>query len=613
MRKLIGLLFLILSVLWVDAAVVRNTDITFTGIPVDGNTVTINGNVRTFKNTVGIASTQVLIGATASATAQNLAAQLRAYPLTSVNISGPDGTTVRLWANLDAAMTASSSGAWGTTTVNTTTASGSPVVSPLTALDSALRAGKANQLLTDLHDFANSALNADTVFLGNFVNLSGVQTISGVKTFSGATIISNNLAMFVNGIVSNAVGTNLVLGASKLFVYGSGITPLTFELKSLAPTIQFYDTSAAANEKRAYLSQYGGQFLLKTVSDDGLTENTVFVVGRAGATPNAVTFNVPINGTVYNSGFVTNTSITNSYGGLITAWIQTLNVLGDMNVTNNAVTIQLVDSGGTADDKITKLVADNDAFEIQFFNDAGTKISTPMAITRAGAIATKVTFKTAPVDIQDGLTVGGASPVTINQNVYAYGPVISGTVAPTLPTGMTSGYYMLDGGALSGDPLTGAVFFSNAGNLYGRTSAASEGNGLNWRVFNRTALVSGSGSDYTFTTSMAFVDFGGTDPKVTLPTDGTYEIVAQVSVLESATGGDDIRFKLRNETTSTDLTSSDLWITHLAASERGNYKVVGTATATSASNVIAIWGQNNTSARGTVESARTWISYKRLY
>lgn len=127
-----------------------------------------------------------------------------------------------------------------------------------------------------------------------------------------------------------------------------------------------------------------------------------------------------------------------------------------------------------------------------------------------------------------------------------------------------------------------------------------------------SAVVVGSGTDYTLTNSAARVDFGTTDIEASLPAAGTYLVTAILSIIEDAGGGgDDYDFKLYNSTAAADVTASQRSVTGPAASKVAQVFLQSVVTVTAAST-IQVYGVNNTAGRGTVDSAESTISYIRL-
>lgn len=128
---------------------------------------------------------------------------------------------------------------------------------------------------------------------------------------------------------------------------------------------------------------------------------------------------------------------------------------------------------------------------------------------------------------------------------------------------------------------------------------------------NRQEQVIGSGTAYTLTNATARIDFGTIDAQVSLPSAGTYLLIANINWQGDAAGaGDDLRFKFRNSTDSADV-GTERQVTCAANSAKGLTTLVEPVVIT-ATKTIQLFGHNATSARGTVLSAQTTIQYVQL-
>lgn len=609
MKKLfvITLLFLATALTTSGAASTEGrAKFVFTGIPNNNDSLTFRGDTRTFKTVVTSSSTQILIGASAVETANNFVAHLATYPFSNTAIQQISTTNVNVIADVDLSVTASVSGSWGTVTVTTTTLTQRPIALPFATERTATRTNDANDLILALN-YASSAFAANVAALSNYVNTTAAQTITGAKLFSGATVISNSNARLYLLLASNIVITNSVAHFTTAYVdtlrsYG------VLYVSNAFPALNFWTVGGSSNEKNSFITTYGDQWRLVFSSDDAMTSNDVFMIDRSGATP--TTFNlytklVPYStGIGIEGGLWTNGVSTNAIGGFSAAYVD-----GLLQVTANAGIISLVDSGGTANDKTTHIVADNDSFIIRFKNDAGSTVSNPFTISRTDGVASLITLAATLVELP-ATAFSGA--VNIDADLYVSTALVTGDNTPTLPSGFSAGLYFLDSTSPSADPTTGTVLWSLSGAPKYRSSGSGEGSGGTFYLHNRTSTTVGAGTDYTLTSSTAAVDFGTTDPTFTAPTTGTYFIWADMAITAGGTGGDTYQAKLRNTTAAADLTGNDQAVTFLGASEVGSLKLICTATL-AASDVVALYAHNNTAARGTVNSARTRIGYVRLY
>lgn len=203
------------------------------------------------------------------------------------------------------------------------------------------------------------------------------------------------------------------------------------------------------------------------------------------------------------------------------------------------------------------------------------------------------------------LQVGGSSrwAVDKNGNILFRGSGV--------PTSLVGGVAMPNGTAASANPTNAIVFWAASGEWQYRTSNSNEGGGQTNRVHNRASQVTGSGTNYTLTNTTARIDFGTTDAEVTLPTEGTYLVIACVSFIGDAAGaGDEVRAKLRNSSDSTDV-GVEKKVT-IATNSGREIIILDEIVVVTASKTIQIFGHNNTAARGSVESTTTTIKYVRL-
>lgn len=182
------------SIVPLRAATIINLKIALTNNPVDGNTLTVNGVTRTFKNTVTTPATQIAIGGSISATAANLYGQIGQY-----SYAGPlsprlvNATNVVLYGQLNQTITASSSGTWSTLTLTTNTVPGQQLTLQLPV--SFESASNQTQIVTWLYQALNSYYSTNS-FTGP---ASGI--FSG--TLSNATVVSMTGGNWVNGILTN--------------------------------------------------------------------------------------------------------------------------------------------------------------------------------------------------------------------------------------------------------------------------------------------------------------------------------------------------------------------------------------------------------------------------
>ncbi len=203
------------------------TTITFTIQPSDGNTVTYNGVVRTFKATVATPSDQILIGSAAAGTATNYYHQVAANPYTGGVVVRQTATNVvQLVGAVGQAVTASISGIWGTVGFSTQAVTTATTVRvPMAAEPTAsVRTNTANQLIDDLGTYATTAFPSTSAPVANLVNIDQTQTITGDKTF--LSITTSNLVNEGSAITSPGAGSGSERFGTNAVAAGSAATAL---------------------------------------------------------------------------------------------------------------------------------------------------------------------------------------------------------------------------------------------------------------------------------------------------------------------------------------------------------------------------------------------------
>lgn len=128
---------------------------------------------------------------------------------------------------------------------------------------------------------------------------------------------------------------------------------------------------------------------------------------------------------------------------------------------------------------------------------------------------------------------------------------------------------------------------------------------------NIGSQVTGDGTDYTLTTTLARVDFGTTDPEVILPTPGTYIVFALGLYGADAAGATDIcLLRLRNSTDSVFVGALN---DGMGAITFGLDSIFVSCVLTiTESKTIQLWAVNSSAARGTLLASGTQISFIRI-
>ena len=186
MRQICCILFLLLSVVIGDAATRKVLQIDVSGVPVDGNTLVINGATRTWKTSVVTPATQIAIAATAALSKDKLFLHIASNPYSGpLILQSVDADSIKLTAQVDGALTYSQTGSWATFTLSTlTVVSAYNVRMPITVEPAATRIVIANDLVTALASATGTFGTADA-HMANFASLTGSQTVTSKTLQSG--------------------------------------------------------------------------------------------------------------------------------------------------------------------------------------------------------------------------------------------------------------------------------------------------------------------------------------------------------------------------------------------------------------------------------------------
>lgn len=251
MKKLISLLFLAFAV-GVKADTIQDI-ITITNAPTNGYTITVNGSVYTWTNTVTLPSSQIANTNTLAAATSNLfntlAGSLSRIP--GVSLYTNTTNSLRLLGN---GLSVSTSTNWATNVFSTNASStGYPLTLPIEVLPIAQRTNLASLTVTAVNNYATNALDQTKPVTGQLVGLANAQTVSGAKKFTNA-LNEYNGGTFTNSSLTNAslygtnsLNTNLDVDNSDiiLFQFGKdtfgdwGGVPLRFQWNSSQQYLEF--------------------------------------------------------------------------------------------------------------------------------------------------------------------------------------------------------------------------------------------------------------------------------------------------------------------------------------------------------------------------------------
>jgi len=167
----------------------------------NGQTLTVNANVRTWTNSVYVPASQILTNETAAGAATNLFFQVAAHPFTGLSLARTTSTNITLQTAPGGSLTVTLSPGWGLVTYSTQSLVSATVVRVPNTVESLVQRTNVATGLTDWLNLTanNSALDQNRKVAEQLVGLGNNQTITGDKTFVGALLVSNRAGVFKIG------------------------------------------------------------------------------------------------------------------------------------------------------------------------------------------------------------------------------------------------------------------------------------------------------------------------------------------------------------------------------------------------------------------------------
>jgi hypothetical protein len=131
--------------------------VTVTNTPADGNTFTLNSDVRTWADGVVDPGAQIAVGASIGAATTNIFLQIAANPFSRVTPAWLATNQIELIGAVDLAMVGSLSGSWGTLSYTTQTVTRlTSLRVPMSGLPNTIRTNDATQIITGLNSYAQN-------------------------------------------------------------------------------------------------------------------------------------------------------------------------------------------------------------------------------------------------------------------------------------------------------------------------------------------------------------------------------------------------------------------------------------------------------------------------
>ena len=184
----------------------------------NGQTLTVNGSVRTLTNSVFVPSTQILTNSTAAGSKTNILSQISLNPFAQVIAQDYSATAIRLSGVSGLTLTVTPSAGWAEVTyVTQSVASVVGVRVPITSEPSGgQQTNIASLLVSGIGALSTNSFYESNIAVTNLVGITNAQTISGLKQFtnvggiwygyvSNSTGISGNVNYMTNGLYLSPV------------------------------------------------------------------------------------------------------------------------------------------------------------------------------------------------------------------------------------------------------------------------------------------------------------------------------------------------------------------------------------------------------------------------
>lgn len=211
MKKILFLFLFLFGLTGYAAQIITATvSVTNAAGTTNGQTITINGGVRTWTNSVNIPASQILTNNTPEGSATNLFLQIASYPISGLTLSRTTSTNIVLKASPGFILTVSVSAGWGAVSYSTNETTSATVVRvPVSVEVNAVRTNVTSGLVEAISDSSNTnAIQQMSKAAEQLVGITNTQTITGDKYFSGTIIISNQAGVIFTGtlIATNITG-----------------------------------------------------------------------------------------------------------------------------------------------------------------------------------------------------------------------------------------------------------------------------------------------------------------------------------------------------------------------------------------------------------------------
>lgn len=211
MKRFLPFLLMLLWALGARAAsptiITATITVTNTAGTTNGQTLTVNGNTRTWTNSVVVPTSQILTNNNIGGCATNMFAAIADAPFAGLSLAQlTNGMTLQTIMP-NGALSASVSAGWAAVVLTTNTLTSAQVVRvPLTVEYSTNQTNIATYLAQGLES-STYGISATAPVVSNLVNLTQAQTVTGQKTFISPIGTNGyfNLSFFNSPIFTNAI------------------------------------------------------------------------------------------------------------------------------------------------------------------------------------------------------------------------------------------------------------------------------------------------------------------------------------------------------------------------------------------------------------------------
>jgi hypothetical protein len=231
--------------------------VTVTNTPADGNTFTLNSDVRTWADGVVDPGAQIAVGASIGAATTNMFLQIASNPFSRVTPAWLATNQIELIGAVDLAMVGSLSGSWGTLSYTTQTVTRlTSLRVPMSGLPNSIRTNDATQIITGLNSYAQNQFVSS--LLPDEIDASTLNLSTASSAASPAIEFDNGTGLYTTGgtpgvyfsVLSNQVAQidagSIIQGATTAKAEISASTP-SGTVPSLLPRASYSTTGIGAS------------------------------------------------------------------------------------------------------------------------------------------------------------------------------------------------------------------------------------------------------------------------------------------------------------------------------------------------------------------------------